>query len=81
MIASSCWQSTTPFEEKVGNHPDPCKVPVLNLQTGAIKIIDFSDDDEEDVIESECKEVSKNNNGNLETKNIICEEVKNENRN
>jgi len=42
MIASSCWQSITPFEEKVGNHPDPCKVPILNLKTREIKIIDFS---------------------------------------
>ena len=42
IICSSCWQSTTPFEEKVGNHPDPCKVPVLNLKTRAVKILDFS---------------------------------------
>ncbi len=42
IIAGSCWQSMTPFEEKVGNHPDPCKVPILNLKTNAIKIIDFS---------------------------------------
>ena len=42
LIASSCWQSITPFEEKVGNHPDPCKVPILNLKTREIKILDFS---------------------------------------
>ncbi|MFH1501103.1 MAG: OB-fold nucleic acid binding domain-containing protein [archaeon] len=42
IICSSCWQSMTPFEEKVGNNPDPCKVPVLNLKTRAIKILDFS---------------------------------------
>jgi len=42
MIASSCWQSITPFEEKVGNHPDPCKVPILNLKTRKVNIIDFS---------------------------------------
>jgi len=47
MIASSCWQSITPFEEKVGNNPDPCKVPVLNLKTREIKILDFSGDNEE----------------------------------
>jgi len=41
LIAASCWQSLTPFEEKVGNHPDPCKVPVFNLKTREIKIIDF----------------------------------------
>ncbi|MCK4997535.1 metallophosphoesterase [Candidatus Pacearchaeota archaeon] len=43
MVASSCWQSITPFEEKVGNTPDPCKVPLFNLKTREIKIIDFSD--------------------------------------
>ena len=43
LIASSCWQSRTPFEEKVGNNPDPCKVPILNLKTREIKIIDFND--------------------------------------
>jgi len=43
IVASSCWQSITPFEEKVGNKPDPCKVPVVNLQTGSVKILDFSD--------------------------------------
>lgn len=44
MIASSCWQSITSFEEKVGNVPDPCKVPLFNLKTREIKILDFSDD-------------------------------------
>jgi len=46
IISNSCWQSMTAFEEKVGNQPDPCKVPLLNLQTGAIKILDFSDEEE-----------------------------------
>tara|TARA_Y100000310_G_C20594828_1_gene769962 strand:- start:276 stop:1409 length:1134 start_codon:yes stop_codon:yes gene_type:complete len=41
-IANSCWQSQTPYEEKIGNHPDPCKVPMMNLQTREIKILDFS---------------------------------------
>ena len=47
IIASSCWQSITPFEEKVGNVPDPCKVPLLNLRTRALKVMDFSDVSEE----------------------------------
>jgi DNA polymerase II small subunit len=46
MVASSCWQSITPFEEKVGNIPDPCKVPLFNLKTREIKIMDFSGNDE-----------------------------------
>jgi DNA polymerase II small subunit len=43
VITGSCWQSQTPFEEKVGNVPDPCKIPVLNLKTRELKILDFSD--------------------------------------
>ena len=56
MIASSCWQSITPFEEKVGNVPDPCKVPLFNLKTREIKMLDFSD---------ELKEVEWNSGGEL----------------
>lgn len=41
-ISCSCWQSKTPFQEKVGHEPDPCKVPILNLKTGRINVIDFS---------------------------------------
>jgi|SRR3989344_638875 len=48
IIANSCWQSITAFEEKVGNEPDPCKVPVLNLKTRALKILDFSDEQEDE---------------------------------
>ncbi len=44
LIAGSCWQSITPFEERVGNNPDPCKVPLFNLKTREIKILDFSDE-------------------------------------
>jgi len=47
MIASSCWQSMTLFEEKVGNVPDPCKVPLFNLKTREIKMLDFSDEPKE----------------------------------
>ncbi len=45
IIATSCWQSKTPFQEKVGNHPDFCKVPIFNLKTREIKIMDFFDEE------------------------------------
>ncbi len=48
LVASSCWQSITPFEEKVGNNPDPCKVPIFNMKTREIKMLDFSDVDLEE---------------------------------
>jgi DNA polymerase II small subunit len=46
IITGSCWQAKTPFEEKVGNIPDPCKVPVLNLKSRGLKIYDFSVEEE-----------------------------------
>lgn len=41
-IQCSCWQTTTLFEEKIGNEPDPCKVPILNLKTSQVSMLDFS---------------------------------------
>lgn len=40
-ISSSTWESKTAFQEKMGNEPDFCKVPMFNLKTGAIKLLDF----------------------------------------
>lgn len=42
-INSSCWQSATDFEIRVGNLPDPCKVPILNLKTREVEILNFND--------------------------------------
>jgi len=44
IICNSCWQTQTAYEEKVGSQPDYCKVPVLNLKTKEIKILDFGDE-------------------------------------
>ncbi|MGB9707890.1 MAG: metallophosphoesterase [Candidatus Pacearchaeota archaeon] len=41
-ISCSCWQSKTAYQEKFGHEPDPCKVPILNLKTGKVNIMDFS---------------------------------------
>jgi DNA polymerase II small subunit len=41
MICGSCWQSKTPFQEKVGHHPEPCRVPIINLHTREAKIMRF----------------------------------------
>lgn len=46
IITGSCWQAQTPFEEKIGNVPDPCKVPVFNLKSGKLKIYDFRVEEE-----------------------------------
>jgi len=46
IVTGSCWQSQTDFEEKIGNIPDPCKVPILNLKTREIKVLDFGGGEE-----------------------------------
>ena len=46
VISVSCWEAMTPYQEKFGNEPDHCKVPIFNLKTRAIKILDFEDKEE-----------------------------------
>ncbi|MFH1212031.1 MAG: metallophosphoesterase, partial [Candidatus Woesearchaeota archaeon] len=41
LICGSCWQKKTPFQEKVGHNPEPCRVPIINLKTREIKILKF----------------------------------------
>lgn len=41
LICGSCWQSKTSFQEKVGHHPEPARVPIVNLQTRQVKILKF----------------------------------------
>jgi DNA polymerase II small subunit len=41
LISGSCWQSTTAFQEKVGHHPEPAHVPLVNLQTRTTRILRF----------------------------------------
>jgi DNA polymerase II small subunit len=41
IISVSSWESMTPYQEKFGNKPDHCKIPMFNLNTRAVKILDF----------------------------------------
>ncbi len=41
VISSSTWEDKTAFQEKMGNEPDFCKVPMVNLKTREVKILDF----------------------------------------
>jgi len=43
IISGATWEDLTPFQEKMGNQPDFCKVPIVNLKTGAVKILDFEE--------------------------------------
>ncbi|MFH1181816.1 MAG: DNA-directed DNA polymerase II small subunit [Candidatus Woesearchaeota archaeon] len=44
LICGSCWQSKTPFQEKLGHNPEPARVPVINLHTRDVKILKFGAD-------------------------------------
>jgi DNA polymerase II small subunit len=46
MISVSSWESKSPYQEKMGNEPDFCKVPMFNLKTRTIKLLDFEEKDE-----------------------------------
>ena len=46
ILTGSCWQGMSAFEEKMGNFPDPCKVPIFNLKTRELKILDFGVEEE-----------------------------------
>jgi len=40
-ISVSSWEGLTSYQEKFGNKPDHCKVPMFNLKTRQVKILDF----------------------------------------
>ncbi|MEK6887261.1 MAG: metallophosphoesterase [Nanoarchaeota archaeon] len=40
-IVSSCFQSKTSFQEKVGHVPEPGIIPLLNLKTREVKLLNF----------------------------------------
>jgi len=41
LICGSCWQSKTSFQEKLGHHPEPARVPIVNLQTREMRVLRF----------------------------------------
>jgi DNA polymerase II small subunit len=41
IVSTSCWEAMTPYQEKFGNIPDHCKVPMFNLKNRSVKILDF----------------------------------------
>ena len=41
LISGSCFQSKTPFQEKVGHKPEPARVPIVNLNTREVRILKF----------------------------------------
>ena len=42
LICGSCWQAKTSFQEKLGHDPEPARVPLVNLKTRQVKILNFN---------------------------------------
>jgi len=42
IVVGSCFQAKTGFQEKVGHEPTPCHVPIINLQTRQVTMLNFS---------------------------------------
>ncbi len=55
LISTATWEEPNKFQERMGNEPDFCKIPLLNLKTGQIKILDFEGLPEEEKIQEELK--------------------------
>jgi len=47
-ICVSSWEGLTPYQEKFGNTPDHCKVPMFNLKTRAVRVLDFEEKEEDE---------------------------------
>ncbi len=43
IINCSCWQSKTDFQEKTGNNPDFCKVPLFSLKEKKVFMVNFAE--------------------------------------
>jgi len=41
LVNSSCWQSMTSFQERLGHSPQPARLPLINLKTRDATIINF----------------------------------------
>lgn len=43
IVNSGTWQGETDYMKKMGRKPSPCLMPIYNLRTGVVKILDFND--------------------------------------
>lgn len=42
LVAASCWQSQTNHQKMLGMNPDPARVPLVDLQTGQARMLNFN---------------------------------------
>ncbi|MEW5955429.1 MAG: DNA-directed DNA polymerase II small subunit [Candidatus Micrarchaeota archaeon] len=42
IVNSGCWQARTEYQVKKGHHPTPCLLPIYNMKTGNLRVLDFN---------------------------------------
>ncbi len=55
MISAATWEKQNKFQQRMGNDPDFCKIPLLNLKTRQIEILDFELVEKGAYVEEEAK--------------------------
>lgn len=48
IISTATWEEQNKYQQRMSNEPDFCKVPMFNLKTGQIQILDFEELPEEE---------------------------------
>ncbi|BAI63070.1 family D DNA polymerase small subunit [Methanocella paludicola SANAE] len=43
LVNSGTWQSQTDFQKRMNIQPDPARIPIVDLQNGDVKIVDFGE--------------------------------------
>lgn len=41
IVNSGCWQDITDYQIKIGHHPSPCQLPIYNLKTTDLRVLNF----------------------------------------
>ncbi len=44
VVNGGCWQGKTDYQVKLGHEPTPCQVPVYNLKTQNLQVLNFMDE-------------------------------------
>lgn len=55
IISTATWEEQNKYQERMGNKPDFCKIPAVNLKTRQVKILDFEKIPEHKKFEKEQK--------------------------
>ena len=75
MINGSCWTETTDDQIKRGLEPQPARLPLINLKTRAVKVMNFmtqkTKEKEKELLKEVKEQVKKEDNSSTDTKKVL----------